>query len=165
MSRRYEVVYIFDSALEEAQVNEHLERFHELLKDADHPDPITDISHWGKRTLAYPINNKEQGYYVVAQFESGPAVLSEFERAIKLDEDVLRYLVVINEGLATVPAPMVERGERDDERKPRREENKPGDEEKKPGDEEKKPGDEEEKKPSDEGEKTGEAVVGEEVAE
>ncbi len=144
MSRRYEVVYIFDSALEEAQVNEHLERFHELLKDADHPDPITDISHWGKRTLAYPINNKEQGHYVVAQFESGPAVLGEFERAIKLDEEVLRYLVVINEGLATVPTPVVERGERDEE--------------------EKKPRDEGEK-PRNEGEKMGESVVGEEVAE
>jgi len=165
MSRRYEVVYIFDSALEEAQVNEHLERFHELLKDADHPDPITDISHWGKRTLAYPINNKEQGYYVVAQFECGPAVLGEFERAIKLDEEVLRYLVVINEGLATVPAPMVERGERDDdERKPRHEEKKPRDDEKKPGDEGEKPRDEGEK-PRDEGEKMGESVVGEEVAE
>jgi small subunit ribosomal protein S6 len=114
MSRKYEVVYIFDSALEEPQVTEHLERFHGLLKDADHPDPITDISHWGKRTLAYPIKNKEQGYYVVTQFESDQKLLGEFERAIKLDEDVLRYLVVINEGLATVPA-QVERVQRDDE--------------------------------------------------
>ncbi|UCD23821.1 MAG: 30S ribosomal protein S6 [Gemmatimonadota bacterium] len=103
MSRKYEIVYIFDSVLEEPQVNEHLDRFHSLLKNQDYPEPITAISHWGKRTLAYPINNKEQGYYVVAQFESDQKLLNEFERAIKLDESVLRYLVVINEGLGTAP--------------------------------------------------------------
>jgi small subunit ribosomal protein S6 len=44
------------------------------------------------------------GNYVVAQFETDPEALDEFERAIKLDEGVLRYLLVINEGLAPVPA-------------------------------------------------------------
>ena len=117
MSRKYEIVYIFDSALEEPQVNERLARFHELLKNADHPEPITDISHWGKRTLAYPIKNREQGNYVVAQFETEQRLLDEFERALKLDEGVLRYLVVINEGLATVPTTVdrIERDRDDDE--------------------------------------------------
>jgi len=117
MSRKYEIVYIFDSALEEPQVDEHLTRFHELLKTSDRPEPITDISHWGKRTLAYPIKNREQGHYVVAQFETEQALLDEFERAIKLDESVLRYLVVINEGLATLPATVdrIERDSDDDE--------------------------------------------------
>ena len=45
MSRRYEIVYIFDSALEEAQVNEHLERFHALLINNDNPEPITNTNH------------------------------------------------------------------------------------------------------------------------
>lgn len=117
MSRKYEIVYIFDGALEEPQVNERLARFHELLKSADHPEPITDISHWGKRTLAYPIKNREQGHYVVAQFETEQRLLDEFERALKLDEGVLRYLVVINEGLATVPTTVdrIERDSDDDE--------------------------------------------------
>ncbi len=103
MSRKYEIVYIFDSAMEEAQITESLDRFHALLKNQDYPEPITATNHWGKRTLAYPIDKKEQGYYVVAQFESDQKLLDEFERAIKLDENVLRYLVVINEGLATAP--------------------------------------------------------------
>ncbi len=104
MKRKYEIVYIFDSALEEPEVNEHLERFHELLKSSDQPEPITGIAHWGKRTLAYPIRKKEVGYYVVAHFETDTTLLSEFERVIKLDETVVRYLVVINEGLpATRP--------------------------------------------------------------
>ena len=104
MARQYEVVYIFDSSLEEEQVNEILERFHKLLECAEYPEPITGLSHWGKRTLAYPIKNKELGYYVVAQFETDASLLDEFERVVKLEESVVRHLIVINEGLATVPA-------------------------------------------------------------
>ena len=104
MKRKYEIVYIFDSALEEPEVNEHLERFHALLKSPDQADPITGMAHWGKRTLAYPIKKKEVGYYVVAHVETETELLSEFERIVKLSEPVLRYLVVINEGLpATRP--------------------------------------------------------------
>jgi small subunit ribosomal protein S6 len=103
VSRRYEVVYIFDSALEEAQVNERLERFHALLKSPTTPEPITSSNHWGKRSLAYPVKGKEIGYYVVVQFQSEPPLLPEFERAIKLDDGVVRYLVVLNEGEAPRP--------------------------------------------------------------
>jgi small subunit ribosomal protein S6 len=98
MASRYEVVYIFDSALEEAQVNEHLERFHALLKTAEHPEPVRQVNHWGKRTLAYPVKGREVGYYVVVQFETAAKQLVEFERLIKLDDAVLRHLVVIDEG-------------------------------------------------------------------
>jgi small subunit ribosomal protein S6 len=104
MTRPYELVYIFDSTLEEAQVNERLESFHSLLKTSDVPEPTVAASHWGKRTLAYPIRGKETGYYVVEQFDTDPALLGELERAIKLDETVLRYLLVLNEGLAPVGA-------------------------------------------------------------
>lgn len=98
MANRYEVVYIFDSALEEAQVNEHLERFHALLKTPETPEPIRQVNHWGKRTLAYPIKRREMGYYVVVQFETLARQLAEFERLIKLDDSVVRHLVVIDEG-------------------------------------------------------------------
>ena len=102
MTRPYELVYIFDSTLEEAQVNERLERFHSLIKTPEAPEPVTSASHWGKRTLSYPIKGKETGYYVVEQFDTQPELLGELERALKLDEMVLRYLLVLNEGLAPV---------------------------------------------------------------
>jgi small subunit ribosomal protein S6 len=107
MATRYEVVYIFDSALEEAQINERLERFHQALKTAEHPDPIRQVTHWGKRTLAYPIKRKETGYYVVVQFETDGRQLAEFQRLVKLDEGVLRHLVVLDEG-ATPAAVRIE---------------------------------------------------------
>jgi small subunit ribosomal protein S6 len=103
VARKYEVVYIFDSALEEAQVNERLDRFHALLKSPTTAEPITSVNHWGKRSLAYPVKGKEIGYYTVVQFQSDPPLLPEFERAIKLDDGVLRYLVVLNEGEAPRP--------------------------------------------------------------
>jgi small subunit ribosomal protein S6 len=118
VSRRYEVVYIFDSALEEAQVNERLDRFHALLKSPTTPEPVTSANHWGKRSLAYPVRGKEVGYYVVVQFQSEPPLLPEFERAVKLDDGVLRYLVVLNEGEAPrpvrVPSPDDDSGIGDD---------------------------------------------------
>lgn len=104
MPRTYEVVYIFDSALEEAQIDERLERFHALLKNAESPEPVTAVAHWGKRTLAYPIQSKETGHYVVVQFETEPNLLPEFERLLKLDETLLRHLIVVNDGLSPEPA-------------------------------------------------------------
>jgi small subunit ribosomal protein S6 len=94
VTRRYEVVYIFDSALEEPAVTERIGRFNALLGAGVEPA----VNHWGKRTLAFPIKRREAGYYVVSQFEADPTVLPEFERAIKLDEGVLRHLTVTLEG-------------------------------------------------------------------
>jgi small subunit ribosomal protein S6 len=104
MTREYELVYIFDSTLEEAQVNERLERFQTLIQTPERAEAVTDVHHWGKRTLAYPIAGKETGYYVVARFETEPSLLGELERAIKLDDGVIRYLIVLNEGLAPMGA-------------------------------------------------------------
>ena len=78
MVRPYEVVYIFDSALEEPAVNERLARFHALIQQPGAEAP--QVNHWGKRTLAYPIRKHETGYYVVAKFETEGSLLPEFER-------------------------------------------------------------------------------------
>jgi small subunit ribosomal protein S6 len=113
MTRQYEVVYIFDSALEETAINERLARFHALIQTPNAEPP--QVNHWGKRTLAYPIKKHETGYYVVAKFEAEATALPEFERAIKLDEGVLRFLVVVNEGAQPVPVTAGKSEEEDDE--------------------------------------------------
>ena len=103
--RDYEIVYIFHPSLEEAAVGEKLDRFHGLLT-GDKGGSITAVDHWGKRQTAYPVEDQTSGYYVVAHFAAPAEVLPEFERILKLDEQLLRYLVVINEGdLATTPVP------------------------------------------------------------
>lgn len=115
MARKYEVVYIFDSALTEEQVNEKLQKLHALLVTDERPDPVTSLTHWGRRTLSYQIGGKDVGYYVVAHLETAPSALGEYERIMKLDDAVLRYLVVVNEGEAPRPAGVVSDRENDDD--------------------------------------------------
>ncbi|HEU4451646.1 MAG TPA: 30S ribosomal protein S6 [Longimicrobium sp.] len=100
--RDYEVVYIFNPSVDEERVNEKLERFHGLLTGGT----VAAVDHWGKRQMAYEVEDQSSGYYVVAHFAAPAETLPEFERILKLDEELLRYLVVINEGdLATTPVP------------------------------------------------------------
>ena len=100
--RAYEIVYILDSALDQAAAGAKLETFHAALGGE-----ITEIDHWGVRQLAYPIGKASAGYYVVVQVTTDPKALPEFERLLKLDEETMRYLVVLNEGHSTSGASVV----------------------------------------------------------
>lgn len=116
--RLYEVVYILDPALDEGAVTAKLEKFHQLA--VAHGGEVSAVDHWGNRQLAYPIKRRQSGYYVVAQFTAAAEALPEFERLLRLDEEVLRYLLVLNEGeptsgmsiLAEVTRPV---GDKDDD--------------------------------------------------
>ena len=94
--RNYELVLIFHPTLGEDAIHKKLERFHGLVSGGD--AEITVVDHWGGRQLAYPIQKQTSGYYVVTQFLGDPDALPELERIMKLDEEVLRYLLVLNEG-------------------------------------------------------------------
>jgi len=101
--RQYEAVYIFDSTLEDTAIQEKIDRLHGLLGSAGE----MKVDHWGRRQLAYPIGQRENGYYVIARYEAEPTVLPEYERALKLDEGVVRYLVTLHEHEVGAP-PMTE---------------------------------------------------------
>ena len=103
MPRPYEAVYILDPTLEDAAITEKLERFHGLLETSDD----IAVDHWGRRQLAYPIGTRENGYYVVARFQAEPRTLPEYERALKLDDGIVRYLVTLHEHELGAP-PMTE---------------------------------------------------------
>jgi small subunit ribosomal protein S6 len=91
--RQYEAVYIFDPGLEDPAINERLDRFHSLLgKPGD-----LKVDHWGRRQLAYPIRRKETGYYVVARYNADAKQLPEYERALRLDDGIIRYLLTLHE--------------------------------------------------------------------
>jgi small subunit ribosomal protein S6 len=107
MTRTYEAVYIFDSTLEDTAIGEKLAKFNALLGKAE---GLT-ADHWGRRQLAYAINKRETGYYIVSRFTVEPGVLPEFERALKLDEGVLRYLITIYEHELGAPANAVADGD------------------------------------------------------
>lgn len=94
--RPYEVVYIFDPSLGEDEIDTKLERYHDVVTGDG--GEVTAVDHWGSRQLAYPIEGSNTGFYVVAQFEAEPDQLPEFERLLKLEDDLMRYLLVLHEG-------------------------------------------------------------------
>ena len=103
MSREYEAVYIFDAALEDAAITEKLAKHHGLLGTTQE----IKLDHWGRRQLAYKIGTRETGYYVIARFHAEAKTLPEFERALKLDEHVVRYMISVHEHELGAP-PMTE---------------------------------------------------------
>ena len=94
--RPYEIVYIFDPALDQGAVEEKLDTFHTALGGE-----VAEVDHWGARQLAYPIRKSRSGYYVVVRLRARADALPEFERLLKLDRETLRYLVVSDEDLPT----------------------------------------------------------------
>lgn len=127
--RDYEVVYIFHPSLTEEAVNQKLEKFHPLATRSEGAEVVA-LDHWGARQLAYQIKGESQGYYVVAQFTADPPDLGEFERILKLDDDLFRYLVVLSEGeptsgmsvVAESPASEARDGQDDDDEEEEEEE-------------------------------------------
>ncbi len=113
MTRPYEVVYIFDPALDEETINQKLNQFHALVQ-APGAEAV-QLNHWGKRTLSYPINKKDTGHYVVANFTAEATALPEFERAVKLDDGVMRHLIVLNEEPPTPAQAAVAKSEYEEE--------------------------------------------------
>ncbi len=113
MGRTYEAVYIFDSALEDSAITEKLDRFHALL-----PQPAEGAHRADDLGQANPrLPNRREGdrdIYVVAKFEAEATSLPEFERALKLDEGLLRHLVVLDEGAQMAPTPSAKDGEDED---------------------------------------------------
>jgi small subunit ribosomal protein S6 len=93
VTRQYEAVYIFDSTLEDTAINDKISRFHGLLTATGD----VSVDHWGRRQLAYPIGQRENGYYAIARFEAEPASLPEYERALKLDDGIVRYLLTLHD--------------------------------------------------------------------
>jgi small subunit ribosomal protein S6 len=102
VSRDYEAVYIFDSTLEDTAIAERLERHQALLGVSAES---IETNHWGRRQLAYKIGTRENGYYAVSRFTAESQVLPEFERALKLDDGIVRYLITLHEH--EVGAPLV----------------------------------------------------------
>ena len=87
---KYEVLYIIDPAQGEEGIAALVEKFKAMVEAEG---TLTNIDEWGKRRLAYPINDLPEGYYVLMNFETNPAFPAELERVMKITEGVLRCLI------------------------------------------------------------------------
>ena len=92
---KYEVLYILNPALGEEGIAALVEKFKAMVEAEG---TLTNVDEWGKRRLAYPINDLPEGYYVLMNFESNPAFPAELERVMKITEGVMRCLTTVVEG-------------------------------------------------------------------
>ena len=91
ISANYEVVYIIDPAQGEEAVAAIVAKFQTLAEQ--HASNVV-VDEWGKRKLAYPIDDIPEGYYVLVNFTSEPAFPAELERRYNIDENIMRGLVI-----------------------------------------------------------------------
>ena len=110
--RNYESIYIIHPDVVGDELTAMVEKFQKIL--TDQAAEIHKLDNWGVRKLAYPIKKVERGCYVQTLFAAEPEVIAEFERRLRLDEKIFRFLTVRFEGEFPViveAEPVVEKAE------------------------------------------------------
>ena len=93
---QYEVMYVIDPTLEDSARTELINRFSDLVKK--NGGEVDRVDEWGKRRLAYAIQYKTEGYYVLMYIKAPAELPREIERNMQISDSVLRYLTVRYEG-------------------------------------------------------------------
>ena len=94
ITAKYEVLYIIDATIGEEATAALVEKFKAMVEAEG---TLTNIDEWGKRRLAYPINDMAEGYYVLMNMETKPEFPAELERVMKITEGVMRVLTTVVE--------------------------------------------------------------------
>ena len=87
----YEVVYILDPAMSEEATAALVAKFKTM---AEAHGTVKEVDEWGKRRLAYPINDLNEGYYVLMTFNAAAAIPHELDRLFRINDSVMRSLIV-----------------------------------------------------------------------
>ena len=93
---QYEVMYVIDAALEDSARAELINRFSDLV--VKNGGEVDRVDEWGKRRLAYAIQYKTEGYYVLMYIKAPAELPREIERNMQISDSILRYLTVRYEG-------------------------------------------------------------------
>ncbi len=91
---KYETIFVLDAALEEEKITALSEKFQKLIADNA---TVESVDVWGKRKLAYPIDFKTEGYYVLVNFASSPEFPKELERIYGITDGVMRTITIRKE--------------------------------------------------------------------
>ena len=91
-SASYELMFIIDTDLGEEQIAATVEKFKSLIEANG---TLNELEEMGKRKLAYLINDKPEGYYVLVKFTSSPEFPAELDRVLKITDGVMRSLIVV----------------------------------------------------------------------
>ena len=88
---KYESVIILSASATEEETVAFGEKMKNLISANGE---LTNVEEWGKKTLAYEINKQKEGYYILFTFDAKPEFIKEFERVLRLDEIVLKDIVI-----------------------------------------------------------------------
>ena len=91
LSANYEAVYILDADLGEEATAALVAKFKNLVESNG---TLAEVDEWGKRRLAYPINDLNEGHYVPMTFTAAPELPAELDRVLKITEGVMRSMII-----------------------------------------------------------------------
>lgn len=100
--RPYEIVIIFDAGLDEAVIRSNIDRVTEHVRSKG-GTPGT-VERWGKRSFAYELKHRHEGYYVLVEVSAEPETVAEVDRMLTLSDEVLRHKVIRQGGKSAAPA-------------------------------------------------------------
>jgi small subunit ribosomal protein S6 len=91
--RNYETVFILTPVLSDVQMKDTVDKFVNLLKEegAD----VINVENWGLKKMAYTIEKKTTGFYVMVEFKALPTIIRKFELEFRRDEKVMRFLTTV----------------------------------------------------------------------
>ena len=89
--KKYESIFVLSALLEDEKIQEIITKVKNLIETSAQ---LEKVEEWGKKRLAYEIEDQKEGYYTLVQFSAGPEFPAELERIYKITEGVLKYLVV-----------------------------------------------------------------------
>ena len=87
----YELMFIIDPTLEDEKKEATVETVKGII-EAD--GTVGEVDVWGLRKLAYPIQKKNEGYYVVVDFKGNPTLPKELDRRLKISDNVMRHIII-----------------------------------------------------------------------
>lgn len=93
LQESYELMVVYSLKNGEDAAKEMVQKFYERLSTM--VDSLDEVNAWGKRKLAYPIDDEPEGYYAIYTFVSSPDVPAEINRILNITDGVLRFLITV----------------------------------------------------------------------
>lgn len=90
--KSYQVMYIINPSLDDASRTNVINELHSIITNAN--GSIDKVDEWGLKDLAYEINDLRKGYYVVADFTVSVEGLNEFNRLIRINNNIVRHIII-----------------------------------------------------------------------
>lgn len=90
--RHYEVMFIIDPRLEDAAIQQAIERYIGIVTERG--GEATKVDTWGRRKMAFEIKHLNEGYYVVADVQAEPSAMDELDRVLRLADELVRHKII-----------------------------------------------------------------------